>query len=190
MFVRNWMSSPALTIESGLPASSAREFMEKRQVRRLPVVDDGLLVGIVTLSDLALSGSKSRNVQQLKVRDVMTAKPHTVDRDDTLEAAAQIMIRDKVSGLPVLDGGRVVGILTESDLFGALCEMLGVGETGARVAMTVKDEEDLLDAIRRKTGTLAIRSLVTVHDPKRSEWSVVARVRGRVASARKPVSQA
>ncbi len=178
MFVRNWMSGPALVTTPARFAHAAKEFMQKRGVRRLPVVEDGALVGIVTLSDLvSLKKGDPRMVSQ-----VMTSNPLTVDRDDTLETAAQKMITEKVSGLPVMDEGRVVGILTESDLFRALCAMLGIGEKGARLIMSVPDDQDLLEAIRAKTGSVAVRSLVTVHDAKRGQWDVVARVRGRVTS--------
>jgi acetoin utilization protein AcuB len=90
-----------------------------------------------------------------------------------------MMLENKVSGLPVVEEGRVVGILTESDLFRALCQMLGIGEKGARVVMSVDDDDDLLARIRRRLSGLAMRSLVTVHDPKHGRWDVVLRVRGR-----------
>jgi acetoin utilization protein AcuB len=89
------------------------------------------------------------------------------------------MMTKKVSGLPVLDGDRVVGILTESDVFRALCQMMGFGERGARVMVSVNDDQDLLDTIRARLNRMAVRSLVTVHDPKRNAWDVIMRVRGR-----------
>jgi len=185
MFVRNWMTAPAITIPPVVPATAALGFMEKRKIRRLPVVEDGKLVGIVTQSDLvgALGkGRKARINEDLSVADVMTRKPITVAQDDTLEEAAQIMLTEKISGVPVMDGDRLSGIITESDLFRALCGMLGIGEKGARIIMTVRDETDLLQSIRGRLNGLAVRSLVTVHDPKREVWDVVMRVRGRLAT--------
>ena len=90
------------------------------------------------------------------------------------------MLREKISGVPVMDGERLVGIITESDLFRALCGMLGIGEKGARVILTVRDDADLLQTMRERLNGLAVRSLVTVHDPKRNVWDVMMRVRGRV----------
>ena len=58
MFVRNWMSAPAIALTAGVTASSALAFMEKRRIRRLPVVEDGKLIGIVTKSDLLGAGKK------------------------------------------------------------------------------------------------------------------------------------
>jgi acetoin utilization protein AcuB len=180
MFVRNWMSAPAIVLPPEVTASSALAFMEKRKIRRVPVVEDGKLLGIVTKSDLLGTGKKHSAVTT--IANVMTRNPETLEQEDTLEAAATLMLKEKISGVPVLDGGRVVGIITESDLFRALCGMLGIGEKGARVVMTVRDDADLLQNVRGRLNGLAVRSLVTVHDPKRSVWDVVMRVRGRAAA--------
>ena len=177
MYVRNWMSAPAIALTAGVTAASALAFMEKRKVRRLPVVEDGRLVGIVTKSDLL--GTAKKHAAVTTIANVMTRKPFTVQQEETLETAASLMLKQKVSGLPVLDGDRLVGVITESDLFRALCTMLGIGEKGARLMMTVRDDVDLLETVEGRLKGLAVRSLVTVHDPKRNVWDVVMRVRGR-----------
>lgn len=181
MFVRDWMSAPAITIGPKVTASAALAFLEKRKVRRAPVLEDGKLLGIVTKSDLLGGGTHHAVHGITTIANVMTRQPLTVQQDDTLETAAQLMLAKKISGVPVLDGDRVIGIITESDLFRALCGMLGIGERGARVQMTVADNADLLQGIRGRLNGLAVRSLVTVHDPKRNVWDVVMRVRGRTA---------
>jgi acetoin utilization protein AcuB len=180
MFVRNWMSAPAIALGPGITASAALAFMEKRNIRRLPVVEDGNLVGIVTKSDLL--GTAKKHSAVTTIANVMTRNPRTVQESDTLEAAASLMLKEKISGVPVMDGDFLVGIITESDLFRALCGMLGIGERGARVVMTVRDDADLLQNVRGRLNGLAMRSLVTVHDPKRNVWDVVMRVRGRTAA--------
>ena len=81
MFVRNWMSAPAVVIPPIVPAGSALSFMEKRQIRRLPVVEDGRLVGIVTRSDLLAALGKDkmkRRGEERSVDRIMTRKPLTV----------------------------------------------------------------------------------------------------------------
>jgi acetoin utilization protein AcuB len=186
MFVRNWMSAPAVVIPPVVPADAALGFMEKRQIRRVPVVDEGRLVGIVTRSDLESTlgrGRDGRRGKSLSVSDLMTPDPVTVAPDDTLEAAAETMLRKKVSGLPVVDGERVAGIITESDLFRALCQILGIGERGARIVMSVPDDEDLFARISSRLGGLAVRSLATFHDARHRRWDVVLRARGRVPGA-------
>lgn len=180
MFVRNWMSAPAIALPPEVTASAALAFLEKRRIRRVPVVEDGKLLGIVTKSDLLGTGKKHSSVTT--IANVMTRNPRTVQQEETLETAASLMLNEKISGLPVLDGDRLVGIITESDLFRALCGMLGIGERGARVIMTVRDDADLLQSVRGRLNGLAVRSLVTVHDPKRNVWDVVMRVRGRSAA--------
>jgi acetoin utilization protein AcuB len=179
MFVRNWMSAPAIALGPDVTASAAVAFMEKRRIRRLPVVEDGKLVGIVTKSDLL--GTAKKHSAVTTIANVMTRKPFAVEQEETLETAASLMLKEKVSGLPVLDGDRLVGVITESDLFRALCGMLGIGERGARLTLTVRDDADLLETVEGRLKGLAVRSLVTIHDPKRSVWDVVMRVRGRTA---------
>ena len=181
MFVRNWMSAPAISLGPDVTASAALAFMEKRRIRRLPVVEDGKLVGIVTKSDLLGAGSKPHVSGVTTIAHVMTRNPISIQSEETLEIAAQLMLSNKISGVPVMDANRLIGIITESDLFRALCGMLGIGERGARVQMTVRDDAELLPAIRGRLNGLAVRSLVTVHDPKRNVWDVVMRVRGRTA---------
>jgi acetoin utilization protein AcuB len=179
MFVRDWMSSPAVVLPPEVPAHAALGFMDRRKIRRLPILREGRLVGIVTRSDLqAALGPEAVRGRELRVSDVMTRDPFTIERDETLEAAAQLMLRKKVSGLPVVAGGEVVGIITESDLFRALCGILGIGQRGARLTLSVKDEGDLLEAIRRRLKGLALRSLVAVQE-EGGAWKVVLRVRGR-----------
>jgi len=179
MFVRDRMCAPAIVIGPDTTAALALDFMEKRRIRRLPVVRDGRLVGIITKSDLLAGARKSGAGPVKTVAQLMTPKPFTVQRDDTLETAAELMMTRKVSGLPVMDGDQVVGVLTESDLFRALCQMLGFGERGARVVMSFKDDQDVLETIRGRLRKMSVRSLVTAHDAKRGMWDVVLRVRGR-----------
>ena len=187
MFVRDWMSAPAIVIPGDVRLEAALDLMEKRKIRRFPIVKEGRIQGIVTKSDLmtVLGARKpSRRGEVLCVADVMKRDPVTVDSGETLERAAQVMLKRKISGLPVVDGEQVVGILTESDLFRALCEMLGIGERGARVVFSVRDSEDLLGLIRKRLNGLKMHSLVTVHDARTGYWDVVLRVRGRAVARR------
>ena len=117
MFVRNWMSAPAIALPPEVTASVALAFMEKRRIRRLPVVEDGRLLGIVTKSDLL--GTAKKHAAVTTIANVMTRKPFAVQQEETLETAASLMLKEKISGLPVLDGDRLVGIITESDLLGS-----------------------------------------------------------------------
>jgi acetoin utilization protein AcuB len=185
MFVRNWMSAPAVVVPPVVPAAAALGLMEKRRIRRLAVVRDARLIGIVTRGDLVGTIGHGRKIAlnpELTVGDVMTRDPVVVQRDDTIETAAQLMLREKVSGLPVLDGEQVVGMITESDLFRAMCNVMGLGEPGARVVLSVPDGDDLIAALERRSVGMDVRSLVTFRDARRGMWDVVMRVRGKAAS--------
>ena len=194
MFVRTWMSAPAVVIPPVVPADAALEFMKIREIRRLPVVEEMKLLGIITRSDLEAALGKPHKpgeINYMTVSDIMTARPITVDPDDTLEKAAQLMLDNKVSGLPVTREKEIVGIITESDIFRALSEILGIKQRGARVVMTVDKDDDLLESIRKQISGLALHSLTTWRNPNGGKWEVVLRVRGydTKATSRRPAEK-
>jgi acetoin utilization protein AcuB len=173
MFVRNWMSSPAVVVASTESVRTADDLMNLHKVRRLAVVEKGKLVGMMTRSDAASSGDGNK-----KVADVMARGPYQVAPDETLEGAAKLMHANKISGLPVVQDGHVMGVITESDVFRALVSMMGFGELGARVLMTVPDDQNLLAAIAKKVADRRLRSLVTFHDSANNRWEVMLRLSG------------
>ena len=87
------------------------------------------------------------------------------------------MLEREVSGLPVVEDGRLTGMITESDVFRAFTRLLGVNEAGARVVLSVAEGSDLMEEIRRRTAGLAIRSLTATS--RDGGWEVVMRLRGR-----------
>lgn len=114
IYVRDWMSANPVIADPAQTASKAFDLMKQRRVRRLPVMAGPKLVGIISLGDLreALPARASEPVSALMVRTVITIEPGA-----TLRAAAQRMLDNKIGGLPVVDGGALVGIITESDIF-------------------------------------------------------------------------
>jgi CBS domain-containing protein len=133
--VRDIMSSPAITVspETALPAANA--LMKEKEIRHLPVLEKGRLVGIVSRGDLReASISASINADQyelhfllnkLTVGKLMTRKVRTVAPDALVVDAADLMTEHKIAGLPVVDAdGAVVGIVTESDLLKMLVRRL------------------------------------------------------------------
>jgi acetoin utilization protein AcuB len=136
--VRDCMTRSAVTIHSDALVRGAVEMMRKRKIRHLPVVDrGGRLVGIVTDRDLrqvvfdpriqARLGDLGEALGTLTVRDVMTWGVVTVRPETEIRQAAQVMREQKVGALPVVEGDRVVGILTETDLLRAFQDVLGKG---------------------------------------------------------------
>ncbi len=122
--VRQWMTSPVISIEPTTPISSAHQLMKEHSIRRLPVVEHDRLVGIITLGDVREASPSDATTlsiwemnylwAQLTVEKVMTRKVFTVHPDDLLLDAAQTMLDRKISGLPALDDqGYLVGIVTE-----------------------------------------------------------------------------
>jgi len=130
--VEDWMNSDVITVSGSSTLPDAYWLMLENDVRRLPVVDDGVLVGIVTLDDLRrmdpikFAGFDiiriSNMLDKLPIRQLMTKNPKTIAPAESLVKAAQMMLRNKISTLPVLDGDELVGIITESDIFRAFVE--------------------------------------------------------------------
>lgn len=125
--VKDWMSRDVLTVDPKTPIAEAHRLMKERKVRRLPVVRDGQLVGIVTLGDVreaSPSSATSLSIwelnylwAQLTVDRVMKAPVVKISPDATILEAARLMLEHKISGLPVVEGSKLVGIITESDIF-------------------------------------------------------------------------
>ena len=184
MFVRNFMSSPVITLPSSLRAIDALELMQAKKIRRIPILEEGRLTGILTMSDLqAVLGYEEHSVRRAatKLGDLMTRPVHTVAPDDPLERAARVMLDQEVSGLPVVEEERIVGIITESDFFLAFTRIMGIVERGVRVVMTIPEGADLLEHLSRRTTGLTVRSLAA-YPSREGGWEAVVRMRGRALS--------
>lgn len=134
--VRDWMTRRPITVPGTCTLPDAYLLMVNRKIRRLLVVDQGVLVGVVTLEDLRKNMpnavismdpmQEKFQVEKILVRDIMTANPKTISPNATLLQAAQVMLEFDFSTLPVMDGGRLVGIITESDIFEAMVKQIMV----------------------------------------------------------------
>ncbi|HKP51349.1 MAG TPA: CBS domain-containing protein [Chloroflexia bacterium] len=133
ILVREWMSSPVEVVGTDTTVADAYNTMMRKGIRRLPVVEDERLVGIVTLGDLREarpSPATSLSIYELNyllarltVGQVMSHNPFTVTANTPIQKAARIMLDRKVSGLPVVnEEGRIAGIITESDIFRMLID--------------------------------------------------------------------
>lgn len=184
MFVRSWMSSPVVVVETSASILDGLRIMEMRKIRRLPVLSGDDLAGIVTREDLHAYlgyGEGAGREVDLPLERAMRSPVRTVAPQDTLERVAELMLEQSVSGIPVVEGERVVGMITESDVFRAFTRLMGIGEAGARVVIAVAEGTDLIDEIEKRAQGLSIRSLAA--SPATSGgWDVVMRVRGRVPS--------
>jgi len=126
--IKDWMTRDVKTIGPDTNVPEAHRIMTQNNIRRLPVLDGGKLVGIVTRGDVRgaeASDATSLSIwelnyllSRLEISKVMTKRPITISAESTIREAAQTMLDNKISGLPVVDErGKVVGIITESDIF-------------------------------------------------------------------------
>ncbi len=131
--VREWMTPTPVVAAPTTTLPEAIKLMTQHKIRRLPICENDKLVGIVTRGDLR--GAQPSEATSLSIFElnylvgritldqIMTRKPITVTPDTTIGEAARIMLQRKVSGLPVMDGSQLVGIITESDIFRLVVRM-------------------------------------------------------------------
>jgi CBS domain-containing protein len=123
MLVRNRMSGPAVTVRQDADFQKALALMQEKKLRRLPVVDeDGQLVGIIVERDLLVAAMRYLQ-SRVEVGDLMTRNVVTIGPDADLNEVARTMLERKIGGLPVVEHGRLVGIITESDIFKRFVEL-------------------------------------------------------------------
>jgi acetoin utilization protein AcuB len=115
MYIREYMTPHPVMISSADTLGEAWALMQSRKLRRLPVVDDDVLVGIIGEYDLR--GAKTQHLDRVAVRTAMTPQPFTVSPNDTMEHAVSITRQRRIGALPVVDHGRLVGIITAKDLW-------------------------------------------------------------------------
>lgn len=155
MLVGERMTKRPITTTPDTPIDDALKLMRESKVRRLPVLDKkGKLVGIVAEKDLLyVSPSPATSlsiyelhylISKIKVQDVMTKDVITVTEYTPLEEAARIMADNKIGSLPVMRDDRLVGIVTETDLFCIFLELLGAREKGIRLTMLVPEQKGML----------------------------------------------
>jgi acetoin utilization protein AcuB len=136
MRVSEWMTPAPITVTPSAAMPQVQQLMAHRRIRHLPVVEDGRLVGIITDRDVRTvqaSPATSLDVRELHyllerltVRAVMTSPVITVPPHESLAEAVRLMLENRIGGLPVTEGERLVGILTEVDLLRAFSSTLGV----------------------------------------------------------------
>ena len=158
MLVRERMSQTPVTITLDFSVTEALRLMREKKVRRLPVLDShGKLVGIVSDKDLLFASPSPVSslsvwemnylLAKLKVEEVMTRQVITVSEDTPLEEAARIMVDNKIGGLPVMRDDKLVGIVTETDLFKIFLELLGARQPGVRVTALIPSAKGTLARI-------------------------------------------
>lgn len=170
MLIRNWMTSSVISVKEDASMLKVSKLMKEHGIKRVPVVDDdNRLIGIVSDRDIKeASPSKATTLDihelsyllsELKIKDIMTKDPVAVSPMDTIEQVALIMLEKKLTGLPVVDWERkLVGIITEADIFKIFTEISGVKLGGIQFALELSEEPGtlppVLDLIRENGGRL------------------------------------
>lgn len=182
MLVKDYMTPNPMTMSEDKSVLETAKLMKKQKVRRFPVLRGDELVGIVTDRDLrsaAPSQVISFDAQErelmpelhsllsnITIREVMSRDVITIHPEQSIVAAAQLMLRHRMSGVPVVDtGGQLRGIITETDIFKALVDLSGVSSGEVTFAFQLEDRagsiKEVADVIRRHDGQVA--SILTSH---------------------------
>jgi len=164
MFVYKWMSKKVITVDESDSISYASNLLKENNIRRLPVLKEDKLIGIVSDRDIrSASPSKVTSLDiwelhylmsKVKVKEIMTKKIITISPESTIEKAAIMMHDNKIGGLPVVDSKKkLVGIITEHDVFAALINITGARIAAYRINLIISDEpgsiKDVMDIMRK-----------------------------------------
>ncbi|MGB9685538.1 MAG: CBS domain-containing protein [Rectinema subterraneum] len=187
MKVGQRMTRNPITITPDITVPEAQAIMRREKIKRLPVLDSkGKLVGIVTTLDLihaSPSPATSLDIYEmhyllskLKVEKIMTRNVITVDEDLPIEEAARIMADNGISGLPVMRGNVLIGIITETDLFKLFIELFGARHKGIRLTLLLPEKKGELakvsNAITRAGGNIVSFATFEGEDPTNAYCAV------------------
>lgn len=159
MRVMDYMKRSLITVSRETTVSEALDTLKKNKVRQLPVVSGDKLVGLVTEKQLlAVSPSPATSLgafemkffmNKILVSDVMVKFPLTVAPDTTIEETALYLREHKIGSVPVVEGDKLVGIITVTDIFDAMTRLFGYGKPGIRILIESEDRVGLLTEVTR-----------------------------------------
>lgn len=145
LLVKDSMTREVVTVKPETTAAEALGLCEERRIRHLPVLEEGRLVGLISDRDLrtaapALSDpNRAAALERIRVGDEMNREVMTAYPEDPIEHVAMTMYEKKIGCLPVVEGEDLVGIVTSSDVMGALVQLLGAHEPGSRIEVALAD---------------------------------------------------
>jgi len=169
MQVQNWMCSDLITVEEDTSIIHVTKLLEENNIRHIPVTREGELVGLITDQEIReaypskMTTMKAQELYyllaELKARDVMRRNPVTIRADETMEVAAVKMLEHKVTGLPVVsEKGKLVGLITQGDVFRVLISITGIYQGGVQLAFNLEDRagsiKEVADVIRKYDGQI------------------------------------
>lgn len=151
--------------------------LKENDIRMLPVTKKGELVGIVTDRDLKRASASDATtlevhellylISKIKIKEIMTKNPITIPFDFTVEEAAEVLMKNKISGVPVVNGrNQISGIITQDDLFRAMISLTGLESRGVQFAFQIEDRpgsiKEIADILRKYGGRMA--SILSSYD--------------------------
>lgn len=169
MLIKDWMATTILTVDANTSVMRATRTMKENNIRRLPVLSHGKLAGIITDRDLKDASPSSKTdmdlhemyylLSEMKVKDVMTGSPVCMKKDDTLEKAAVVMLREKISGLVIIDdNNNLVGLLSESDVLRGFIHATGIQDGAYQFVIDMPDAggsvSRLVDILRQHNARI------------------------------------
>ncbi|MFP3880580.1 MAG: CBS and ACT domain-containing protein [Dehalococcoidia bacterium] len=172
------MTTNVVTIPGTTPVMEAMKIMDAHDFQRLPVVDKGKLVGIVTKNAILRASPSAATtlsiweinhlISKMTVRDIMVREIVTVPPDTAVESAVATAQRHRVGALPVMEGESIVGIMTTNDFFYRILNpLLGIGESGTRIIIYAADTPDQIGRVTEilKKQKLEVKALHSVSVP-------------------------
>jgi len=188
MLVKDWMSHPVITVNPEDSMQDAMGLLKAHAIRMLPVMEKKKLTGIITDRDLKRASASDATtleihellylLTKIKVKTIMTPNPITVPMDFTVEETAELLLKHKINGVPVMDpSGALAGVITQTDLFKVIISLTGVGKRGIQFGFKLADRpgsiQEVADVIRAFGGRMA--SILTSYDraPEGYRWAYI-----------------
>jgi len=154
MKVKNWMITEVVTISPEKSVEDALQLMKIHSIRHLPVVEGEKLLGLVTESSLRpyLFNEKLK----MSIKEVMIINPIVIDPETSVDEAARLIYKYKIGGLPVVSQGKLLGIITVTDILEAFIELMGLLKASSRIDVIPLEDrlEEVLEEIRLKGGKI------------------------------------
>ena len=184
------MTKNPITVDSETLVMDAQKIMKENNIRRLPVVEKGKLLGIITKHDLleaSPSPATSLSVHELnyllskmKVKEIMKKNPVTLTPDTPFEEALKIGQEKRIGAFPVVENGKLVGIATESDIVRFLTRALGIREEGSRITIEglggkLSDLEKIISIVNQH-NTIVL-SMISLPRSEKKDWMIVLRLK-------------